>query len=276
MPPLKKLLQEYYYMPDLVIWRFVEVGIVSEYFSKYYKGGTIIDIGCGDGVFGALAINGPIDIGMDLDIAELKKQDMKNSAYKYLALANATKMPFKNNGFKFILSNSVIEHINDLNSALHNIKSILCFGGTFILTVPSIYFLDNLLFAKLFRKVGLSNLAKVYMIRQAKRLNIKYILSAEEWRSILSKFGLSLVEYRYYMPRRAEFLYTVFFEICGFRLFKISILGIIKRVADFFGPKNYKPLKNLLINFLSFLLKDAFRADDSRVGMGLCMVVSSV
>jgi len=97
----------------------------------------VLDLGCGDGKFALLAFGRKkIDVGLDKGRREIIKA-RKAGVYKDVVNADAVKMPFENNSFRSVITNSALEHIEDLGQVLGEIARILKKGGILVLTVPT-------------------------------------------------------------------------------------------------------------------------------------------
>jgi 2-polyprenyl-3-methyl-5-hydroxy-6-metoxy-1,4-benzoquinol methylase len=77
----------------------------------------VIDVGCGDGIFAALTFKDKIDAGLDPwrnPIHEAKQ----HNAYRMLVEGDGARTPFASNIFASGLSNSVLEHIPNIDAVL--------------------------------------------------------------------------------------------------------------------------------------------------------------
>ncbi len=96
----------------------------------------ILDIGCGDGVLLYL-INQKVKAkltGVDLDQNSLKTARSKLKA-KFVK-ASAYKLPFKTSAFDIIIASEIIEHLDQPQKMLQEIKRVLNPLGTVIITTP--------------------------------------------------------------------------------------------------------------------------------------------
>jgi ubiquinone/menaquinone biosynthesis C-methylase UbiE len=81
-----------------------------------------------------------------------------------LAQADGARLPFSAAHFASAVSNSVLEHIPDLDPALADLNRVLKPGATFIFCSPSDYFLEFLSISRLLRRVGLRGLAEMRVL----------------------------------------------------------------------------------------------------------------
>ena len=99
----------------------------------------ILDIGCGDGIFAKILFDEKIDTGIDPLDYELESAKQYNM-YDELIEAFGDKIPKGDNIYKTVFSNSVLEHIENLDPVLKEINRVLISGGIFYATIPTNYF----------------------------------------------------------------------------------------------------------------------------------------
>ena len=108
-----------------------------------------LDLGCGEGrhCFGAY-MSEEIDVfGFDMSLSDVGKakenfdQFNENTSSKScnFGVADAKKLPFKDNTFDFIICSEVLEHIIDYQSALSEINRILKPEGKLAVSVPKFF-----------------------------------------------------------------------------------------------------------------------------------------
>lgn len=108
-----------------------------------------LDLGCGEGrhCFGAY-MSEEIDVfGFDMSLSDVGKakenfdQFNENTSTKScnFGVADAKKLPFKDNTFDFIICSEVLEHIIDYQSALSEINRILKPDGKLAVSVPKFF-----------------------------------------------------------------------------------------------------------------------------------------
>src|SRR3989344_452037 len=124
----------------------------------------ILEVGCGDGLVSSVVFNfqrKSIDMGIDLNLEELRRAK-KTGIYGQLQVADITKCKFKSKSFNTIFANGVLEHIPDLNAAISEISRLLKPGGILITTSPTDNYTRLLFYYRLFRSMGLKNMAAEY------------------------------------------------------------------------------------------------------------------
>lgn len=122
--------------------RFSEVGEMIERVD-----GRVLDIGCADGVFTNVILerSGAREVvGIDVleKSVEWAKNHWKDEKRLRFQVGDAHKLKFKGNTFGAVFALEVMEHVEDPDSVLKEIKRVLKPGGYAIVLVPT----DNLLF----------------------------------------------------------------------------------------------------------------------------------
>lgn len=168
----------------------------------------ILDLGCGDGHFAQATFTEPLDVGIDPSpqaIAEAARRGM----HRELKVLDNNAMPFEDSAFATVLSNSVVEHILDIDATLRETHRVLRPGGIFVFTTPSQHFAEFLFFADFFRSIGLKGLSKAYE-NYFNRISRHYRTdSPETWLARLSRFGFTVREWHPYFSRAASHLFDL-------------------------------------------------------------------
>lgn len=137
--------------------RAFECHILSQQeFSK-----PILDVGCGDGIFAKMLFAEKIDTGIDPLDYELEYAK-KTGMYDELIQAYGDKIPKPDNYFASAFSNSVLEHIPDLDSVLKEVFRVLKPGGAFYATIPTNYFDKHSVVSRIIYGLGLKKLGDRY------------------------------------------------------------------------------------------------------------------
>lgn len=96
----------------------------------------VLDLGCGDGIFASVLFSEPVDVGLDPDPSELAAAEA-SGAYGQLVRRGGDEIPVGDGHFNTVFSNSVLEHIPDLDPVLREVHRVLAPGGRFYVTVPT-------------------------------------------------------------------------------------------------------------------------------------------
>jgi len=192
---------EKYQAPSTILFRSIELKLLKQKFGDLFDAKTILDLGCGQGIAASIIFDKKIDYGLDNDQLGLQQAE-KSNLYQKLILADAKNIPLPDNSIDLAFSNSVIEHIKELNSVLKEVYRILGQNGVFIFTVPSDCFKNYSLFSFL----KMIPLAKIYGELRNKKFNHHHAYSLQEWTSILKSDGFQEIDgYHYLKKRTLEF-----------------------------------------------------------------------
>jgi len=169
------------------LWRSVEALSYSQV--KLEK--PILDLGCGFGEFSGVVFD-RLETGIDINKKELEKA-LEGGKYKKVKWADARKLPFKDKSYKTVVSNSVLEHIDNVQDVVKEVNRILEKKGIFVFTVPTTKIKTNLLLYKLLKSVGLNNLANIYFDYHKKAFKHVSLKSPNWWKNTLEKNGFEIM-----------------------------------------------------------------------------------
>jgi len=93
-----------YSHPAIVLWRSVEAKNLSEALNKISFDGPILDLGCGEGKVSSIIFDRTIDIGLDIDVIQVRKAKLTKS-FKHLVIADSRLLPFVDEYFGLVFSN---------------------------------------------------------------------------------------------------------------------------------------------------------------------------
>lgn len=173
--------------------------IEGKYFRELNLKGKVLDLGCGDGHFSARTLPETQVQGIDPSFSSLRSANGLNY-YSGLVCSIGDYLPFKNSSYKTIISNSVLEHIPDVDSVIYEVVRVLMPGGKFIITVPNSNFTKNLSIAIFFERFGINGLANSYR-RFFNWISRHYHPDpAEFWLDRLSNQGFTIMSFWNYFP----------------------------------------------------------------------------
>ncbi|MBX7066610.1 MAG: class I SAM-dependent methyltransferase [Parachlamydiales bacterium] len=141
----------------LALERTMECNILSK---KHFKR-PILDVGCGDGIFAKILFGEKIDVGIDPNQLELERA-RSYEAYDELILCKGDKIPKKDGFFNTIYSNSVMEHIPEIEKVLAEAHRLLSDKGVMYLTLPTNRFDQFTNAYQMLAALGLKRLMKMY------------------------------------------------------------------------------------------------------------------
>jgi SAM-dependent methyltransferase len=200
---LVELLKAYWFAPPVALWRAVELRAASDACRDAER--PLLDLGCGDGLIGEILFPTPggVDVGLDPWIDQLR-QAAASDTYRHIDQANGKALPYPDRSFATVFSNSVLEHVVDVEPVLHEVARVLRPAGRFVFTVPSDAFRGMLDGYARRLAAGDPEGAEAYAARVDERLEHRHYHTPETWRQCLSEAGLTLIEATYYMPEPAE------------------------------------------------------------------------
>lgn len=159
-----------------------------------------LDVGCGDGFVAKILLSNrrqKFDWGIDLSEDEIKYAK-KSGSFKKCRVANVYDLPFEKGSFTTVFSNSVVEHIPDLEQALSEMSRVLKKKGKFIITVPTPYLTSYLIGVNFFKNIGLVFLADQYG-KFFNRMFVHYnLLNHKQWQKVLYRHNLKMIDHYYY------------------------------------------------------------------------------
>lgn len=159
----------------------------------------VLDLGCGDGHFASLAFDKPLTAGIDPWWGPLNKAKAAET-HELVAQAMGDRMPFPDGHFATVISNSVLEHIPDIQPVLQEANRVLRPGGKLIITMPSHYFTEYLGGAAALEGVGLAESYRRFFNRISRHERTD---SAEQWTERLAQAGFVVDRWQYYFSKKA-------------------------------------------------------------------------
>lgn len=148
----------------------------------------ILDLGCGDGHFSKVAFFKPITVGLDPWTKPIQQARLEGN-YQWVIQGGGDQLPFPDGFFTTGVSNSVLEHIADLEPVLKELNRVLRKNALFIFCVPNNNFTINLSLARFFDSIGLSVLAKIYRAFFNRISRHHHCDSIDIWRDRLNRNG---------------------------------------------------------------------------------------
>jgi SAM-dependent methyltransferase len=181
-------------------------GLLRAVESRFYQELTlpapIYDLGCGDGHFASLTFEQKIDVGLDPWHGPIHEA-ARHGAYRSLVEADAERAPFQDDYFASGFSNSVLEHIPQIDEVLAETARVLKPGAVFIFCVPNQNFLPSLSIALFLDRIGLKSSAHAYRAFFNRISRHHHCDNPETWRKRLEAAGFKIEKYWHYFSPSA-------------------------------------------------------------------------
>lgn len=163
----------------------------------------ILDVGCGDGNFAQVALPGRrITAGIDPWWRPLNKA-VRAGNFELPLQALGDNLPFADSYFASAFSNSVLEHIPDLQPVLNEVSRVLRPGARFLITTPSHLFTEYLGGAAFFQQLRLNGMAERYQRFFNFISRHAHTDSPQTWAQRLATAGFAIERWQYYFSRDA-------------------------------------------------------------------------
>lgn len=205
----------------------------------------ILDVGCGDGFFATVAFEEPLDVGIDVSSKSVKEA-MRSGGYRRLDISSSAALAYPDRCFETVISNSVLEHIPNLDDTLSEIHRVLRREGIFVFTVPAGDYTDYLFGTHIFKSLRLRPLANLYARYMTIISRHYHYLSAGIWLKKLEKAGFQILDHRSYFGRRAVWAFDLSHYL-GYVAFIWKL--IFNRWVLFPGRRAFVPLDRWLSPF---------------------------
>lgn len=173
----------------LALERSLECDILS---AKQFKR-PILDIGCGEGLFAYILFDEKIDVGIDPNSKELERAKYYNT-YKELICCYGNNIPKPSKFYNTIFSNSVMEHIPEIEGVLKEVHRLMMDDGDFYITVPTNYFDRYSVINQLLLKLGLRRQATSFRVFFNKFWHHYHYYTIEQWKDLFKKNGFEISE----------------------------------------------------------------------------------
>ncbi len=162
----------------------------------------VLDVGCGDGHFAQVTFDKRIQAGIDPSY-EVVEKAQATDMYDLALASGGADLPFSDGHFASAFSNSVLEHIPDVDSVLVETNRVLQMNGRFVITTPSHYFTENLGGAAFFHKLGMDGMADRYRDFFNKVSRHAHTDSPERWAERFAAAGFEIERWQYYFSAEA-------------------------------------------------------------------------
>lgn len=185
----------------LAIERTLECHIFSN--QKFVP--PVLDLGCGEGLFAWILFKDAIETGIDLNAREIEAAKLYG-IHRELIQCPADQIPKPSGYYHTIFSNSVLEHIKDIESVLREAGRLLSGQGHFYITVPTHYF-DQYSFMNLaLTCLGFKNTAVRFRNFYNRFWKHYHYHSVQEWAELFNRAGFNVIKIIEYCPKQIALL----------------------------------------------------------------------
>lgn len=203
----------------LAFERFLEACI----YQRHSFQRPILDIGCGEGLFAKVVFSEKIDTGIDPNPHELERA-RKLGAYEELIECRGDAIDKPDGHYNTAFSNSVLEHIPDIEPVFREVHRLLARGGKFYVTVPSHRFDEYSVVNQTLRAVGLRGLADKYRLFFNRFWRHYHCYTLDGWSALAQRTGFTVTEIHAYDTRGICLLndFLVPFSLISFMTKKLT------------------------------------------------------
>jgi SAM-dependent methyltransferase len=195
---LTEFVARYPAQPATAFWRGIEIDVLAQ---TDIPDGLGLDLGCGDGILTDILFKRigrkPRLVGIDPDPLETEAA-RKYSFYERIHTVGGDAIPEPDATFDYVISNSVLEHIANLEPVIREVGRVLKPGGRFFYTVPCPGFHENLAGSIL---PGTDR--RSYLAQLDKRLAHFNYLTREDWQNLCGRYGMAVESVTGYLGETA-------------------------------------------------------------------------
>lgn len=159
-----------------------------------------IDIGCGEGLFAKVLFAEKIDTGLDPNGRELQRA-RQLGAYEKLIQCTGDRIPEPDGTYQTVLSNSVLEHIPNLEPVLREAFRLLAPSGVLYITVPTDRFEEYAAVSQVLALLRLHRMQKRFRAFYNRFWAHHHCHAPKDWERVLEAVGFEVFEVRPYAPR---------------------------------------------------------------------------
>jgi len=205
--------------PSSALYRAIELRQIYEGCKDLNFETPSLDIGCGDGKIASVLFNTKFTYGVDNGEAKDYQIAIEKNRYGKILLESAEKMSLPAKSVKFVFSNSVLEHIPNLDAVFKETSRVLTSGGYLVFTTPTKYF-----------KKYLMSKSRPYADLRNKALNHYHLHDHQFYQEMLPQYGLKAVNYSYSVSE--ETLKAWDLMALKVKLFKLWGINIEKKLKE--------------------------------------------
>lgn len=187
---------------ELPYFRAVLRAVEARSYKQFDLPGPILDLGCGDGQFVTTAFDTALDVGLDPWTGPVRLAG-KAGGHRLIIQGSGDQLPFPAAYFGSAISNSVLEHIPELDPVLAEMARVLQPGARFVFCVPNHNFLHNLSISNFLDRIGLRFLGEAYRLFFNAISRHYHCDAPEVWQERLARAGFEIERYWHYFSPKA-------------------------------------------------------------------------
>jgi SAM-dependent methyltransferase len=193
-------------LKEMPYFRAVLRAVECRFYQDYPLEAPTLDLGCGDGHFVTVAFDQKLEVGIDPWTAPVFEAGQRGG-YQLTLQGSGDRLPFQDGYFGSVVSNSVLEHIPDLDAVIAEVSRVIRPGGLFLFCVPNHQFLANLSISNGLDKIGLHEPAEAYRSFFNRISRHQHCDTPEQWCNRLEPVGLKIQKWwHYFSPRSLHIL----------------------------------------------------------------------
>ena len=193
-------------LKEMPYFRSILRAVEGSYYQNFDLSGKVLDIGSGDGHFADVTFDKKLEVGLD-PWMDFNAHHARYNGHQYLVRADGSQIPFEAQYFDVIVSNSVLEHIENVQDVLNDIGRVLKKNGQFLFCVPNTKAFDELSIAKFFEKIHMKKFADLYR-KWFQKISLTFNADMPDtWQKRLQEAGFEIENYwHYFSPRSLKAL----------------------------------------------------------------------
>jgi SAM-dependent methyltransferase len=182
---------------DLPYFRAMLRAVEAGFYQEFELRRPVLDVGCGDGHFATVAFESPVDVGIDPWGGPIH-QAARLGGYRCLVQGDGARMPFPDGYFGSAMSNSVLEHIPQVQSVLAETQRVLQPGALFLFCVPNPGYLAELSIPRWLGRLGLRSAGGAYTQWFRRMSRVQHAEDPQVWQAWLDAAGFRLERWWHY------------------------------------------------------------------------------
>ena len=205
----------------LAIQRAVE----CEAFARFAFDRPVLDVGCGDGTFSRMLMNGVIlDAAIDTDPMEVELA-RETRCYADVRVAKVEALPFDDASMQTVLANAVLAGVPEIDGALSEIHRVLAPEGKLYFSVPTPECTRFQLWNRWLRSLRLERVARAYERMTLRVFRAEHLDAPEVWEERLEGAGFEVDERIPLLGERAARWQDLFLPIAAASALSKGLLG---------------------------------------------------